>query len=679
MSLNNMQIYVEEDRNKIPKNNELHNFHFVGDLVALQKLPHSNSCSCHAKHDKVACECVGEVSFATKKGVQKLLEIYGPGGESDVYTPRAVVMLRLATLFSPGFAWDTVPLNIKILCDGKMVKLPLCVRSELTALPVGRRKEPIDITCYLDLSKAVHVLQFNWPSMNAEYQNYYFTVELLRYENAENLRNIIVTQHRFFPNDTLKLMFKNCGDGDILPTSIQISLLCPLSRKRLIYPCRSVKCTHPQCFDVDNFLQVSKGKVYLRCPICRRTVHRKFLCIDLYEMFTLDILKCTTENVVDVFVFNDGTWKPAPLNLAPMLNSGTSTQITEIVDLTVEPILSNDGKGAAIKNSLRRTCSDDGETESKAHTDAKLKIPRLEILKNSTSADVDKCKIIVSSDFIVIITAILHLFTMVYFCTVVALVEIKTEESVPPEAAAVVVAAENNEREHLNENQSTTFTLDSKPVNDEKTSEKPLLDILKNKPTVELLAETINRVNPTRSTCMIAAQKNVNISSNNIYTNSRQYYLRNPRAEFNSSCSVSSNQHPVDIWGNQWNFQNSFPNDPGANLRFHDREFYHRQQHPMMNPSFRPVNLYEANHFANQRYPLSETWQPSYSPYDSYVNNFQPFNSFNYDQMNSCRLQPRNPFIGEQWNGYIRPRMTDFRYPPCAQYHHPPRNPYFWP
>ncbi|OUC50056.1 MIZ/SP-RING zinc finger [Trichinella nativa] len=632
MSLNNMQIYVEEERNKIPKNNELHNFHFVGDLVALQKLPHSNSCSCHAKHDKVACECVGEVSFATKKGVQKLLEIYGPGGESDVYTPRAVVMLRLATLFSPGFAWDTVPLNIKILCDGKM----LCVRSELTALPVGRRKEPIDITCYLDLSKAVH--------------NYYFTVELLRYENAENLRNIIVTQHRFFPNDTLKLMFKNCGDGDILPTSIQISLLCPLSKKRLIYPCRSVKCTHPQCFDVDNFLQVSKGKVNLRCPICRRTVHRKFLCIDL---FTLDILKCTTENVVDVFVFNDGTWKPAPLNLGPMLNSGTSTQITEIVDLTVEPVLSNDGKcekGAAIKNSLRRTCSDDGETESKAYTDEKLKIPRLEILKNSTSADVHK-----------------------------SLVEIKTEESVPPEAAAVVVAAGNNEREHLNENQSTTFTLDSNPVNDGKTSEKPPSDILKNKPTVELLAETINRVNPTRSTCMIAAQKNVNISSNNNYTNSRQYYLRNPRAEFNSSCSVSSNQHPVDIWGNQWNFQNSFPNDPGANLRFHDREFYHRQQHPMMNPSFRPtVNLYEANHFANQRYPLSETWQP-YSPYDSYVNNFQTFNSFNYDQMNSCRLQPRNVFIGEQWNGYIRPRMTDFRYPPCAQYHHPPRNPYFWP
>ncbi|KAL1241292.1 E3 SUMO-protein ligase PIAS4-A [Trichinella spiralis] len=561
-----MACSISRDRNKIPKNNELHNFHFVGDLVELQNLPHSNSCPCHAKHNKLACECVGEVSFATKKGVQKLLEIYGPAGASDAYTPRAVVMLRLATLFSPGYAWDTVPLNIKILCDGKMVKLPLCVRSELTALPVGRRKEPIDITCFLDLSKAVHVLQFSWPTVNAEYKNYYFTVELLRYENAENLRNIIVTQHRFFPNDTLKLMFKNCVDGDILPTSIQISLLCPLSRKRLIYPCRSMKCTHPQCFDVDNFLQLSKGKVYLRCPICRRVVHRKFLCIDL---FTLDILKCTAENVVDVFVFNDGTWKPAPLNLAPMLNSGTSAQINEIVDLTVEPIPSNDGKcekGATIKNSLRRTCPDD------------------EILKNSTSADVDK-----------------------------SLVEIKTEESVPPEAAAVVGAAENNEREHLNENQSNTFTLDSKPVNGEKTSEKPLLDILNNKPTVELLAETVNRVNPTRSTCMIAAQKNVNISSNNNYTNSRQYQLRNPRAEFNSSCSVSSNQHPVDIWGNQWNFQNSFPNDPGANLRFHDREFYHRQQHPMMNPSFRPTNLYEANHFANQRYPLSETWQP-YSP-----------------------------------------------------------------
>ncbi|KRX27331.1 E3 SUMO-protein ligase PIAS2 [Trichinella nelsoni] len=649
MSLYNMQIYVEEDRNKIPKNNELHNFHFVGDLVELQKLPHSNSCPCHAKQNKVACECVGEVSFATKKGVQKLLEIYGPGGVSDVYTPRAVVMLRLATVFSPAYAWDTVPLNIKILCDEKMVKLPLCVRSELTALPVGRRKEPVDITCYLDLSKAVHVLQFTWPTMNVEYKNYYFTVELLRYENAENLRNIIVTQHRFFPNDTLKLMFKNCVDGDILPTSIQISLLCPLSRRRLIYPCRSMKCTHPQCFDVDNFLQVSKGKVYLRCPICRRAVHRKLLCIDL---FTLDILKRTPENVVDVFVFNDGTWKPAPLNLAPMLNSGTSTQITEIVDLTVEPILSNDGKcvkDATVKNSLRRTCPDDGETESKAYTDAKLKIPRLEILKNSTSPDVDKSS-----------------------------VEIKTEESVPPEAAAVVVAAVNNEREHLNENQSNTFTLDSKPVNGEKISEKPPSDILKNKPTVELIAETVNRVNPTRSTCMIAAQKNVNFSSNNNYTNSRQYQLRNPRAEFNSSCSVSSNQHPVDIWGNQWNFQNSFPNDPGANLRFHDREFYHRQLHPMMNPSFRPTNLYEANHFANQRYPLLETWQP-YSPYDSYVNNFQPFNSLNYDQMNSCRLQPRNPFIGEQWNGYIRPGMTDFRYPPCAQYHHPPRNPYFWP
>ncbi|KRY00775.1 E3 SUMO-protein ligase PIAS2 [Trichinella pseudospiralis] len=657
MSLDNMQIYGEEIRNTVPKNNKLHNFHFVGDLVELQKLPHSNSCSCQTKHNNIASDCVGELSFVTKKGVQK----FGPGGVSDVYTPSAVVMLRLATSHPPNYIWDTVPLNIKILCDGKMVKLPLCVRSELTALPIGRRKEPIDITSYLDLSKVVHVLQFSWPTLNGEYKDYYFTVELLRYENAENLRNIIVTQHRIFRNDTLKLMFKNCVDGDILPTSIQISLLCPLSRKRLIYPCRSVKCTHPQCFDIDNFLQLSKGKVYLRCPVCRRAVHRKILCIDQYEMFTLEILKSTTENVIDVFVFNDGTWKPAPLNSAPMLNNGTSTQITEIVDLTVEPIASNDGKHekhATIKNSLRRT-STNGKTEPKAFADAKLKIPRLELMQNSTSADVDKSS-----------------------------VEIKTEEDVLPKNAADVVVVGNNEPvvennfskqlntgEYLNENQTNTLILDTKPVNDKKTPEKSLSEILRDKTTIELLAETVNRVNPTKPSCAIAAQRNVNISSNNNNNNNnnRQYQWRSARGDFNSSYCASGNQLPVDMWAQQWNFQNAFPNDPVGNLRFHDREFYPRQQPMMMNQSYRP-NLFEANHFVNQRYPLQDTW--SYSPYDSYVNNFQPF-SYTYDQMNSCRPQPRNPFISEHWNGYSRPGMTDFRYPPCSQYH-PSRNPYFW-
>ncbi|KRZ73118.1 E3 SUMO-protein ligase PIAS2 [Trichinella papuae] len=651
-----MACSVARSRNTVPKNNKLPNFHFVGDLVQLQKLPHSNSCSCQTRHNKIVSDCVGELSFVTKKGVQKLLEIYGPGGVSDVYTPSAVVMLRLATSLSPNYVWDTVPLNIKILCDGKMVKLPLCVRSELTALPIGRRKEPIDITSYLDLSKEVHVLQFSWPTLNVDYKDYYFTVELLRYENAEKLRNIIVTQHRFFRNDTLRLMFKNCVDGDILPTSIQISLLCPLSRKRLIYPCRSMKCTHAQCFDIDNFLQLSKGKVYLRCPVCRQAVHRKILFIDL---FTMEILKSTAENVVDVFVFNDGCWKPAPLNSAPMLNNGTSTQITEIIDLTVEPISSNDGKHekhATIKNFLRRTCADDGETEPKAFADVKLKIPRLEISKNSTSADVDKSS-----------------------------VEIKTEEDVPPENAAVVVVVGNNEPvveknfsnqlnpgEHLSENQSNTCILDSKPVNDEKTPEKSLSEILKDKTTIELLAETVNKVNPTKPSCAITGQRNVNISSNNYNNNNRQYQLRNPRAEFNSSYCASGNQLPVDMWVQQWSFQNSFPNDPPGNLRFHDREIYHRRQ-SMMNPSYRP-SLLEANHFVNQRYPLQDTWP--YSPYDSYVNNFQPF-SFTYDQMNSCRPQPRNPFISEQWNGYSRSGMTDFRYPHCSQYH-PPRNPYFW-
>lgn len=69
-------------------------------------------------------------------------------------------------------------------------------------------------------------------------------------------------------------------DTDIVATSSVMSLKCPLSTLRIEVPCRSVVCTHNQCFDASSFLQLQEQAPTWTCPVCSKATSFESLQID---------------------------------------------------------------------------------------------------------------------------------------------------------------------------------------------------------------------------------------------------------------------------------------------------------------------------------------------------------------------------------------------------------------
>lgn len=63
----------------------------------------------------------------------------------------------------------------------------------------------------------------------------------------KNVKRVGVEESRIKIN---RWCFGDNIDEDIEVGAVVMSLRCPLSRQRMRYPCRTVHCTHLQCFDL---------------------------------------------------------------------------------------------------------------------------------------------------------------------------------------------------------------------------------------------------------------------------------------------------------------------------------------------------------------------------------------------------------------------------------------------
>jgi E3 SUMO-protein ligase PIAS1 len=73
---------------------------------------------------------------------------------------------------------------------------------------------------------------------------------------------------------------KKASDPDVVATSQNLSLKCPLSYMRLNLPCRGVSCNHIQCFDATSYLQLQEQGPQWLCPICNKPAPFEQLAID---------------------------------------------------------------------------------------------------------------------------------------------------------------------------------------------------------------------------------------------------------------------------------------------------------------------------------------------------------------------------------------------------------------
>ncbi|KAJ3237929.1 SUMO ligase siz1 [Chytriomyces hyalinus] len=102
--------------------------------------------------------------------------------------------------------------------------------------------------------------------------------------------------------------FKISGDDDICLTEEHVSLKDPVTRCRINTPARSRQCRHPQCFDLEYYLQLNQTHPTWMCPVCNKLAPINEVFVD---GFFTDLLGAAADNadIESAEISPDGTWR----------------------------------------------------------------------------------------------------------------------------------------------------------------------------------------------------------------------------------------------------------------------------------------------------------------------------------------------------------------------------------
>ncbi|XP_044576657.1 E3 SUMO-protein ligase PIAS2-like [Cotesia glomerata] len=199
---------------------------------------------------------------------------------------------------------DSLPQDLKIWINNDYCDLS-------TLAPEKYKSEyydsPLDITSLLKLSYVnINKIEIKWhPSVSPFVIAVYLVKTLTSHDlftklSAKDVRSADYTR------SAIKSKFEK--DSEIIPTAVEISLICPLSMKRIVTPCLSTKCQHLQCFDAEAFLQVNEKAHNWKCPICDSFADFDKLVIDDFFRKILSSKKLTGD---DIRLLQDGSWENA--------------------------------------------------------------------------------------------------------------------------------------------------------------------------------------------------------------------------------------------------------------------------------------------------------------------------------------------------------------------------------
>ncbi|EAW08597.1 Siz/PIAS RING finger protein [Aspergillus clavatus NRRL 1] len=135
--------------------------------------------------------------------------------------------------------------------------------------------------------------------------SFFVLVNLVQRHPVEELVSELKRRKTITKEQVLREMKNKAEDSDIVATSTVLSLKCPLSTLRIEVPCRTVLCTHNQCFDASSFLQLQEQAPTWSCPVCSKATSFESLQIDQY---VADILHSTPPDADQVIIEPDGRW-----------------------------------------------------------------------------------------------------------------------------------------------------------------------------------------------------------------------------------------------------------------------------------------------------------------------------------------------------------------------------------
>ncbi|KAJ5675889.1 hypothetical protein N7462_008786 [Penicillium macrosclerotiorum] len=183
---------------------------------------------------------------------------------------------------------------------------------------------------------------FGRPKNNSAHRNleqkFFVLANLVRQHPVEELVAELKSRKLISKEQVVREMKNRAEDTDIVATSSIMSLKCPLSTLRIQVPCRSIVCTHNQCFDAASFLELQKQAPTWTCPVCSKSTSFESLQIDQYVD---DILRSTSLDVDQVVVEPDGVWsKPSDDNAITVGGGTPASDDADLIEIS-EPRVSS--------------------------------------------------------------------------------------------------------------------------------------------------------------------------------------------------------------------------------------------------------------------------------------------------------------------------------------------------
>ncbi|PVH61715.1 hypothetical protein PAHAL_3G102000 [Panicum hallii] len=99
------------------------------------------------------------------------------------------------------------------------------------------------------------------------------------------------------------------SDLEVVTESVTVNLRCPNSGSRMRIAGRFKPCVHMGCFDLETFVELNQRSRKWQCPICLKNYSLENLMIDPYFNLITSLLSNCSEDVNELDVKPDGSWR----------------------------------------------------------------------------------------------------------------------------------------------------------------------------------------------------------------------------------------------------------------------------------------------------------------------------------------------------------------------------------
>ncbi|CAL8069411.1 unnamed protein product [Orchesella dallaii] len=221
------------------------------------------------------------------------------------------VQLRFCALDTSEEQDDLFPPSLSVKVNGRPIQLPHPIPSNRPGVEPKRPSRPLNVTNNVKLCPhSTNSVQISWLHDNT--RSYAVSMYIVRKLTAEELL-LRLKNKRIQPADFTRGRIKELTTADeedvCAPTSMRVSVACPLGKNRMTWPCRATTCKHLQCFDANLFLLMNEKKPSFICPVCNKQLKFDDLSIDGYFMDVIQNLSINSGNEIELYA--DGTWMPA--------------------------------------------------------------------------------------------------------------------------------------------------------------------------------------------------------------------------------------------------------------------------------------------------------------------------------------------------------------------------------